>query len=236
MTVEPAEFTQRVAPIVRARKNFSKLFCIGYNKTGTTTMEALLRLYGYRLPNQQFQEIELTRQTFRGNYEPLKEFVPNYDAFQDLPFSNGHTYIVADALFSGSKFILTERDPDEWFDSMCRFHQKRTGISDLSSLTESDINRYFTYLYPGYQYDNKVRALTRFKGDTPETRWDLLYNRDHYIDFYTRRNEEIKKYFMYRPSDLLVIDPTKESTTEKLCRFLDLPDDLIISMPHQNKT
>jgi hypothetical protein len=50
------EFKRRVAPRVIASKRFNKLFCIGYNKTGTTTLEAVLRAYGYQMPNQQKQE------------------------------------------------------------------------------------------------------------------------------------------------------------------------------------
>lgn len=178
--MDAKQFQSMVSPIVRSRKKFSKIFCIGYNKTGTTSVEALLRLYGYKLPNQQQQEIELTKQVFSGNYRPLREFVSDYDAFQDLPFSQGHIYIVADCLFPGSKFILTERDPDDWFSSLCRFHSKVFGISDLRSLTENDVKQRFNYLYPGYSYENIQRMLTVMEGGVPRVRWDLLYDGDFY--------------------------------------------------------
>ena len=53
---------------------------------------------------------------------------------------------------------------------------------------------------------------------------------------YLRRNEEIKRYFLNVPEKLLIIDITLEETTEKVCQFLNIPSDLIIKMPHQNKT
>ena len=65
---------------------------------------------------------------------------------------------------------------------------------------------------------------------------DKLYDADWYIDMYTRRNEEIKRYFMKAPKKLLVIDVTQEKTTEKICRFLNIPTKYIINMPHSNET
>jgi hypothetical protein len=81
------QFTSAVRGIVLSRKKFNKIFCIGYNKTGTTTLETVLRLYGFNLPNQQEQEARLTRQCFSTNYLELSDFVRRFDAFQDLPFS-----------------------------------------------------------------------------------------------------------------------------------------------------
>lgn len=129
--MDATDFQKRAAPLVLSHKNYNKLFCIGYNKTGTTTMAAILKRYGLKLPSQSEQEIRLTRQTFATNYAPLKDFVAKFDAFQDLPFSQGEVYAVCDALFPDSKFILTERDSEKWFNSLCRFHQKVFKISDL---------------------------------------------------------------------------------------------------------
>ena len=43
----------------RAETGFTKLFCIGFNKTATTTVEAVLREHGFRLPKQVDQEVLL---------------------------------------------------------------------------------------------------------------------------------------------------------------------------------
>ena len=129
LLMKPEEFTRNIRPVLQ--QNFNKIFVIGYNKTGTTTMERVLRLYGYSMPNQQEQEARLTRQVFSTNYEEFKCFVAKYDAFQDLPFSQEQTYVVADALFPNSRFILTERDSEQWFLSMTTFTKKLFKIDRL---------------------------------------------------------------------------------------------------------
>lgn len=235
MTTEQ-QFTQAVLPRVVANKNFNKIFCIGFNKTGTTTLETLLRLYGYKLPNQHEQEIRLTKSCSYTDYEELKTFCSFYDAFQDMPFSQGLTYVAADALFPNSKFILTERNPEAWFKSMCNFHKKTFNLEDVNTLTENDILEKFQYLYPGYAHSNKRRLLSDFKGDSAIVRWDKLYDYEYYTHRYLARNEEIKRYFLDASEKLLVIDITLEKDTKKICNFLNIPDECIINMPHSNKT
>lgn len=51
-----------------------------------------------------------------------------------------------------------------------------------------------------------------------------------------RRNNEIKRYFLGRESDLLVIDFSYEKTSRKLCEFLGIPDEYVIDVPHLNKS
>ena len=234
MTTE--QFTKIAYPRVIANKNFNKVFCIGYNKTGTTTLETLLRLYGYRLPNQIDQEIRLTKTVHNTNYNELLQFCSKFDAFQDMPFSQGLTFAVVDALFPNSKFILTERDADSWFNSMCSFHKKIFQIDDLTSLTEKDILEKFNYLYPGYSHQITARNLSKFEGDTRKVLWEKLYDYEYYIAGYKKRNEDIKRHFLNVPEKLLVIDVTKEKDTQKICDFLQIPLELIIDMPHSNKT
>ena len=221
---------------VLATKNFNKLFCIGYNKTGTTTLATVLRFLGYRLPKQQEQEVRLTKQCFDTNYSEFVSFVSSYDAFQDMPFSQGLTYVVADSLFPNSKFILSERDPEHWFNSLTSFHRKLFGMDDLSQLRESDIKERFKYLYPGYVHENKRRLLTTFDGEDSFTDWNKLYDKDYYIAVYEERNQHIKKYFMNAPEKLLIVDITKKETTAKICRFLGLPPEFATPMPQANKT
>jgi hypothetical protein len=232
----PNEFTKSVLPRVLSNKNFNKIFCIGYNKTGTTTLGGILKLYGYKLPNQQEQEIRLSASTFKTNYTELKYFCSMYDAFQDMPFSQGLTYVVADALFPNSRFILTERPADAWFDSMCKFHKKKFKLDSLSELTEKDVLERFNYLYTGYSYDNKRRLLSSFESSQKRVNWEKLYDREWYTEMYQRRNEEIKRYFMNAPEKLLTIDITNEKTTKKICEFLDVPGEFVINTPHLNKT
>ncbi len=232
----PDEFTKIVSPSVLSNKSFNKIFCIGYNKTGTTTLEQVLGLYGYRLPDQQEQEARLTKQVFSTDYTELKSFCAQYDAFQDMPFSQGMTYVAADALFPNSRFILTEREPDAWFSSMYNFHRKLFNIDDMSKLTEQDIIQKFTYLYPGYIHANKKMLLSVFDGDRREVLWNKLYDKDYYVNMYETRNADIKRYFAESPEKLLVMDITKQTDTARLCEFLNIPAHMKVPMPHSNKT
>jgi hypothetical protein len=230
------QFTETADPRVVENKNFNKVFCIGYNKTGTTTLQTLLKIYGFRMPNQMVQEIRLTETVHNTDYNELLHFCSEYDAFQDMPFSQGLTFAVVDALFPNSKFILTERDADSWFNSMCNFHKKVYQIDDLSLLTEKDILEKFNYLYPGYLHQIVVRNLSKFEGDTRKVLWEKLYDYEYYTADYKKRNEDIKRHFLNVPEKLLVIDVTKEKDTQKICDFLQIPLELIIDMPHSNKT
>ncbi len=228
------ELRKVAAPVALSNKSFNKIFCIGYNKTGTTSLEATLRFYGYSLPLQKEQEVRLSKNVFETNYLEFLAFVQKYDAFQDMPFSQGLTFVAADALFPNSKFILSVRESDAWFQSLKLFQMKKMGI-DTKNVSENDILEKFTYLYKGYGYENKKRFLTTFKDNKSVINWSKLYDEKYYIDQYEQRNNLIQKYFINAPHKLLVIDLTKEATTEKLCEFLNIPKEFVIEMPHRNK-
>lgn len=232
----PEQFTKAVRRTVLSQKNYNKIFCIGFNKTGSTTLETILRLYGFNLPNQLEQETRLTTSCYSTNYTEFSNFVSHYDAFQDMPFAKEQIYVVADALFPGSKFILTERDSEAWFRSMTSFKEKIYNLDDAQKLTENDLLEKFTYLYPGYAHQLHSRILTNFVGDTPVTDWDKLYDKQYYTNHYESRNNQIKRYFMNSMEKLLIIDVTKEKTTKKICEFLNIPEQFVIDMPHANKT
>ena len=66
--------------------------------------------------------------------------------------------------------------------------------------------------------------------------WSLAYDKEYRINDYTKRNNEIIKYFKDRPDSLLVIDLSKEQDTSKLIKFLGLSEDLITKPAHLNKS
>jgi hypothetical protein len=234
--IDAEAFTDMVRPLVLSNRNYSKVFGIGANKTGTTTLEAVLSLYGLHMPNQALQEALTTKQTFLGNYEPLRRLVAAHDAFQDLPFSQRAVYVAADCLFPNSKFILTERDPEQWFASLCRATKAQWGLDSLEGLTEADLLNKFSYLYPGYLKEAYEGLMVSFAGGEPVVRWDLVFDADYRIGEYIRRNEAVKQYFFGRESDLLVINISEEKTTARICTFLNIPLNYSIDMPHLNKS
>jgi Sulfotransferase domain len=231
------EQVQQCAPLFTLpAKTYNKVFGIGFNKTGTTTLERVLRILGLSMPNQAQQEMRLVAQLHRGNFRPMVEFCSRFDAFQDLPFSAGTVYAQADALFPGSKFVLTVRDPDAWFDSLCRFHCRAFKVDSVAEFTESFFKDRTVYLYKNYTYENQRRIIARVVGDELVEDWSVLYDRDYRIDKYVRRNEAIRAYFADRPNDLLVVDISKEETVGRILSFLGVPSDLDFPMPHLNRS
>ncbi|EAU47027.1 sulfotransferase [Salipiger bermudensis] len=206
----------------RADTGFTKLFCIGFNKTATTTVEAVLREHGFRLPKQVDQEVLLRPVLDYKRLDLLKGFVEEYDAFQDLPFSQNRTYIACDAMFPGSKFILTLRDPEKWVESYIRYYRDEFEVPVEEAPSEVMFRDRNLYLEKGYVYDVLRRLLTVYEDGKSVTRWDLAFDRDFLKEIYTRRNAEIISYFDSRPDDLLVIDPTSEPDTGRLLAFLGI--------------
>lgn len=222
--------------ITLANRSYSKIFGIGQNKTGTTSLEAILRAYGLRMPRQHEQETLIVKQSLLGNYEPLKRLVENYDAFQDLPFSEDHCYVACDALFPNSKFILTIRDEEDWFNSLMGSAMRALGVDDLNVLKDKIFDPNSIYLYDGYQQFILENQLTTVENGKLSIRLDLLCDKDFHTKRYIDRNNRIIKYFKDRSEDFLIIDVSKEINTEKICALLNIPQKYVIDTPHLNKT
>ena len=93
-----------------------KVFCIGFQKTGTTSMEAALGELGYKVASIFGKELPLDE--LRRSYVARGlEIAEEYDAVQDMPWPL--LYRELDQAFPGSKFILTWRDTDKWLNSVC---------------------------------------------------------------------------------------------------------------------
>lgn len=92
-----------------------KVFCIGFHKTGTTSLEAALEVLGYRVtgPNGT-RDPDIAEKV----YDLADELVAKYDAFQDNPWPV--IFKEMDRKYPGSKFILTMRRPDAWINSQVR--------------------------------------------------------------------------------------------------------------------
>ncbi len=94
----------------------TKVFCVGFHKTGTTSLEVALGALGYRVtgPNGHLDP-DIEKNVLTMAYE----LVEQYDAFQDNPWPI--LYKQLDAKYPGSKFILTLRDSESWIDSQVKF-------------------------------------------------------------------------------------------------------------------
>jgi hypothetical protein len=100
-----------------------RIFGIGLNKTGTSSLHEALEILGYEALHFAGPErAALIRRAIEERKPLLHYLDPNYDAFSDTPVTAW--FWLADAQYPGSKFILTVRDLDEWLDSRRRHVEK----------------------------------------------------------------------------------------------------------------
>lgn len=98
-----------------------KVFCIGFHKTGTTSLAVALQALGYRVtgPNG-VKDPDIRRNAL----SMASRLVDQYDAFQDNPWPM--LYREMDRAQPGSRFILTTRAADAWIASQVRHFGARS--------------------------------------------------------------------------------------------------------------
>jgi len=194
-----------------------KVFCVGRNKTGTTSLAAALELIGYRVGHQQEGEL-LIEDWAKRDFRSLIAYCRKSDAFQDIPFSIDFTFQAMDQAFPGSKFILTVRDSaEQWYASVVRFQKmrlrERTGDNRLPTARDLQED---PYIYPGYLW--RIRQLVDRASEHEE-----LYDKSALIRKYNEHSRRIRDYFQHRPDDLLVLNVAESSAMKSLCHFLGRP-------------
>ncbi|MCX5937346.1 MAG: hypothetical protein NTW02_03870 [Cyanobium sp. LacPavin_0920_WC12_MAG_62_9] len=101
----------------------TKVFGIGLNKTGTTTLGVCLQRLGYR--HTSFS-LPLLEQVSRGELAGVLAHCKLFDAFEDWPYPL--IYKELDVAFPGSRFVLTRRrSAESWYASLAD-HALRTGL------------------------------------------------------------------------------------------------------------
>lgn len=209
---------------IRFRKQ-EYVFCIGKNKTGTTSMERLFRNLGYSVGNQRQAEW-LFKYWKARDFEPIFNYVKGGgNFFQDAPFSLPDTYVALERRFPESKFILTIRDQDKWFESVKNFQAKLFGKNGAIATVDDLKNA--TYLYKGYFWEATV-AINGIDEDQ-------LYNKQIYQSNYNNYNEAVIDYFKDKPGKLLVINIEDASSKQKIADFIGI-DVSKVSIPWENKT
>jgi len=173
---------------------------------------------------------------FRGNYRPLYTLCKKYEAFQDMPFLQDITYAIVDSMFPGSKFILTVRESNAWFESMKKFHLKgilnKAGVEDLEDFDELTFKDKAIYLKKNYLQNIFERNAASVVDHKVLFDWSLVYNKVRRIELYERRNQEIVKHFQERRDQLLVLELSKEHDTSKVVEFLNLSKELVAPFTH----
>ena len=101
-----------------------KIFCIGLNKTGTTSIGDAFKILGYaRFGWRPGVSGPLVMRWHEGKFDPFLRVIREHEAFEDLPWPL--VYREIESRFENARFILTTRaGEDVWLRSIQK-HIKR---------------------------------------------------------------------------------------------------------------
>jgi hypothetical protein len=101
-----------------------KAFCIGYNKTGTTSCGKAFEILGYR--NLSFNR-RIMREYENRHLSRVLKCASKFDSFDDIPWLKEEMIPLLDKNFPNSKFVYLERDEESWKKSLSSWTYKITG-------------------------------------------------------------------------------------------------------------
>jgi Sulfotransferase domain len=102
-----------------------KIFCIGYMKTGTTSLGKSLESLGFIHTSFDRAVWDYYEQ---GEIPKVLEYMNQYDSADDLPWLKIEMIPILDEAFPGSIFIYLERDEESWLRSFMTWSLKKTGV------------------------------------------------------------------------------------------------------------
>lgn len=170
-----------------------KVFCIGFHKTGTSSLAQALDRLDFRVCRRMgMLQDHLTNknvpvQLKKGELDEIFQAVQEFDAFSDNPWPI--LFKELDNKFPNSKFILTTREENKWLKSVLNYFK---------------------------DYETEIRAIIYGEASP-------IGNEELYLNRYHRHNAEVKEYFKNRSDDLLVIDLAEQKEWNELCHFLKRP-------------
>jgi hypothetical protein len=107
-----------------------KVFGIGLNKTGTTSLGHALEILGQQ--KHISCNSRLTKYWANNNLSPIISIAEKYDNFEDWPWPLVYKELYNE--FEDAKFILTKRSSAEkWYESLCK-HSLKTGPTEFRRL------------------------------------------------------------------------------------------------------
>lgn len=94
-----------------------KVFVIGFQKTGTTSIETALKVLGYKVYGGDKNLMKFKKKEDLRKY--IFNIMQNWDAVQDMPWPLFYKELYE--LYPNAKFILTYREPDKWIKSIVEY-------------------------------------------------------------------------------------------------------------------
>ncbi|HBB31674.1 MAG TPA: hypothetical protein DDZ80_12285 [Cyanobacteria bacterium UBA8803] len=180
----------------RPRSKKMKVFGIGLNRTGTTSLTMALNRLGINVihyPDEQTTEKEL----MAGNYD--LSLLNNFDGTTAV--TNALFFAQLDRMYPDSKFILTVRDQESWLNSIAAHWHQQPVLDEPGQ--EAKMQRLMLL---------RVAVFGIYK-----------FNRERLSYVYDLHYKNVMEYFKDRPESLLVINICAGERWEKLCPFFNLP-------------
>lgn len=208
-----------------------KIFCISFQRTGTTSTGQFFRDHNYRVAIYKVSKNnQWTLAWMEGDYESIfKSFAfKSHQVYEDDPWWCSDFYKVLFHRFPKAKFILLERDKHKWFNSMINHSNGKTlGNTFIhSSIYKRQKEFYDLRLGDDQIYNYKANNLLPLNES----------HREHYENIYTLRNYEVKEFFeKFGPERLFNGQLNDQTVWEKMGKFFNIKvtDDYNV---HANKT
>jgi len=202
-----------------------KIFQIGFNRCGTTSLYELFKKNGYNSIHWANGELAKTLLNNKNNNLPLLTDINDYVFYSDMEFVSSNQIIegykmfdLLDKQYPGSKFILNTRSVDNWISSRLN-HTNGYKIINRKVVELIPPEPYYLTHLNMYQI-NSIPTLVNI--------WRKEWKEHH---------SKVKQYFKHRPKDLLIFDIENDSF-EKIVEFFE--DENIRfttnSLPLVNKT
>lgn len=172
-----------------------KIFCIGLNKTGTSSLHVAFKTLGFNSVHCLTEDRRSIKHIIKLNYDQgrdILEGISEYDVILDWDLDDSSHYIFKqfDKCYPNSKFILNTRDVEAWLRSRVKHYERKR---------------------------ERIKTDPNFNAPWPEIDEDIW--RYHY----QRHHKAVLEYFHSRPDDLLIFDISKGHGFKEICDFLELP-------------
>jgi hypothetical protein len=184
----------------------TKIFGIGLNKTGTSSLGRFFEKCGYKMHEDYScvkinMALELLKSKPDDKASLLLDIANNYDVFEDWPWPLIYKQCLE--RYPDSKFVLTVRaDAEEWFRSLY-YHCKKLGPT-----------RQIKSVYGHYTPNHKTKK--------------------DFIEYYKKHNANVVEFFKDKPDRLLILSTDTDDNIKSniLAKFVG--SDKINKIPYPN--
>jgi hypothetical protein len=192
----------------RAKHN---VWGIGLTRTATTSLNRALQILGYRAVHYPTISQLL--------HEPL-------EAATDEPVAVTYKYL--DFLYPNSKFVLTEREEDDWIRSAAghrqRHFERRRQWSPFDSPFNKPSAHWLQAQVSAILGQGLLRDRTVERVFTQMSLYETLeFDEQKFRQGYRRHHDDVARYFAKRPDDLLRMRICEGEGWQKLCDLLGHP-------------